>query len=154
MNRSYPERPFVGVGVVVLRDDEVLLVQRGNPPRQGQWSLPGGLQEIGETVYEAARREVMEEANVEIEVIGLVDVIDSIRHDGKNDVEFHYTLIDLAAEWRSGEAQAGSDAAALRWVALSEVDGLGLWSETVRVIGRAAELRGSTRAPTAKSDSS
>lgn len=141
MNRSYPERPFVGVGVVVWRDDQVLLVRRGKPPRQGQWSLPGGMQEIGETVREAARREVMEEANIEIEVIGLVDVVDSIRRDAKNDVEFHYTLVDLVAEWRAGEPRPGSDAAALRWVALDDIGGLGLWSETVRIIREAAELR-------------
>lgn len=141
MNRRYPERPFVGVGIVVWRGDEVLLVQRGKPPRLGQWSLPGGMQETGETVNEAARREVMEEANVEIEIIGLVDVVDSIRRDGRNDVEFHYTLVDLAAEWRGGEARPGSDAAAVRWVTLEELGGLGLWSETVRIIRQAAALR-------------
>lgn len=141
MNRRYPERPIVGVGVVVLRGDEVLLIQRGKPPRLGQWSLPGGMQEIGETVREAGRREVMEEAGVEIDFIGLIDVIDSIRRDGDDGVEFHYTLVDLAAEWLGGEPRAGGDAMGVRWVGLSEVDGLGLWSETVRVIREAAEMR-------------
>ena len=141
MSRSYPERPFVGVGVVILRGEEVLLIRRGKPPRVGHWSLPGGAQELGETVNEAAVREVMEETGVEIEIIGLVDVVDSIRRDGDGQVEFHYTLVDLAAEWRSGEARPGSDADGVRWVPIAEIDDLGLWSETVRIVKQARDLR-------------
>ena len=140
MDRHYPDRPFVGVGVVVLRGEEVLLIQRGKQPRRGQWSLPGGVQELGETVHEAGSREVMEEAGVEIEIIGLVDVIDAIRRDGEGLIETHYTLVDLAALWRAGEARAGDDAMAVRWVPVADVPGLGLWSETVRVIQLAAEM--------------
>lgn len=155
MNRRYPDRPIVGVGVVVLRGEEVLLIQRGKPPRIGQWSLPGGMQELGETVREAGRREVMEEANVEIEILGLIDVIDSIRRDGEDGVEFHYTLVDLAAEWRAGEARAGGDAMGARWVPLAEVDGLGLWSETVRMIREAAAMRaGGAQSPSARATKS
>ena len=141
MSRSYPERPFVGVGVVILRGEEVLLIRRGKPPRVGHWSLPGGAQELGETVNEAALREVLEETGVEIEIIGLVDVVDSIRRDGDGQVEFHYTLVDLAAEWRSGEARSGSDADGVRWVPIAEIDDLGLWSETVRIVKQARDLK-------------
>jgi ADP-ribose pyrophosphatase YjhB (NUDIX family) len=142
LDRHYPDRPFVGVGVVVLRGDEVLLAQRGKQPRRGQWSLPGGMQEVGETVHEAARREVMEETGVEIEIVGLIDVVDTIRRDTEGRVELHYTLVDYAALWRGGEARPGDDAMGVKWVAVAEVPSLGLWSETVRVIQRAAEMAG------------
>ncbi len=141
MERSYPDRPFVGVGVVVYKGDEVLLIQRGKPPRSGQWSLPGGVQELGETVRQAAHREVREETSVEIELLGLVDVIDSVRHDAAGKVRFHFTLVDMAAEWRAGEPRAGDDAAAAEWVALDEIEDYLAWSETVRVIREGLSLR-------------
>ena len=81
MLREYPDRPFVGVGVVVWRDGKVLLVKRGQAPRRGHWSIPGGGQELGETLQEAACREVKEETGINIEVMGLIDVVDSIRQD-------------------------------------------------------------------------
>ena len=140
MDRHYPDRPFVGVGVVVLRGGEVLLIQRGKPPRRGEWSLPGGMQELGETVREAGLREVLEETGIEIEIVGLVDVFDAVRHDAEGRVRTHYTLVDFAARWRSGEARPGDDAMAVRWVPLDEVASLGLWSETVRAIRQAAAL--------------
>ena len=84
--RTYPDRPVVGVGAVVWRDDRFLLVRRGKPPNQGQWSLPGGAQQLGETVFEAARREVMEETALDVEVLGLVDVVDGIKADNEGRV--------------------------------------------------------------------
>lgn len=119
--RAYPDRPFVGVGVVVFRGDEVLLAQRGKRPRLNTWSIPGGAQEIGETVFEAGIREIREETGLEIEILGLVDVIDSINRDSDGGVQFHYTLVDLMAEWRSGEAKAADDVAAVRWVKLDDL---------------------------------
>lgn len=139
--RSYPERPWVGVGVVVLHQDRVLLVRRGKPPRLGQWSLPGGVQELGETVHEAGRREVREETGLEIEIFGLIDVFDSVQRDEAGRVRFHYTLIDLAAHWRSGVPLAGDDAADAAWMPLAEIGALGLWSETERAIRTAAHMR-------------
>jgi 8-oxo-dGTP diphosphatase len=82
MSREYPDRPIAGVGVVVLRDDQVLMIRRGREPRMGQWSIPGGKQELGETWQETAVREVREETGVEIDVIGIVDVVDAIIRDG------------------------------------------------------------------------
>lgn len=82
MSREYPSRPIAGVGVVVLRDDQVLMIRRGREPRLGQWSIPGGKQEVGETWRETATREVLEETGIEIEVIGIVDVVDAIIRDG------------------------------------------------------------------------
>ena len=115
-DRTYPERPIVGVGVVVFRGGDVLLIKRAKPPVSDRWSIPGGAQEIGETVREAARREVAEETGVEIEIVGLVDVVDGITRDPDGRARYHYTLVDFAARWLSGEARAASDAAAVRWV--------------------------------------
>lgn len=144
MSREYPARPFVGVGVIVWRGEEVLLVRRGRPPRQGQWALPGGLQDLGETVLEAARREVAEETGVEVRPTAIVDVVDSIHRDGDGRVRYHYTLVDVAAEYVAGEAVARDDAEDVAWVRPRDLDaaaGFDLWAETVRVIARSAEMR-------------
>jgi 8-oxo-dGTP diphosphatase len=141
MPRSYPDRPFVGIGVVVFKDDRVLLVRRAKPPVRRAWSIPGGAQEIGETVREAALRELMEETAIDAEIIGLIDVVDAVTRDDDGRVKFHYTLVDFAAEWRGGEAVADTDVDAVRWVPLDELDREELWHETLRIIRRAAEMR-------------
>lgn len=146
-DRTYPDRPFVGVGVVVWRGAEVLLIQRGKPPRQGQWSIPGGIQHLGETVFEAGRREVREETGLEIEIVDLLAVVDSIQHDAERRVRYHYTLVDLFAEWREGEARAQDDAADVAWVALGDLGRYELWDETVRIIHLAAGRREKSPAP-------
>lgn len=135
------ERPVVGVGVVVLRGNDVLLVRRGEPPRKDQWSIPGGKQERGETVRDAAHREIREETGVEIALIGLVDVVDGIRRDETGAAISHYTLVDFAAEWVSGEPVAGDDAAEACWTSLESLDDYRLWSETRRIIAAAAAMR-------------
>ncbi|MSP51805.1 MAG: NUDIX domain-containing protein [Alphaproteobacteria bacterium] len=140
-DRSYPQRPFVGVGAVIFKESSVLLIKRGRPPRQGQWSLPGGLQHLGETVFETARREIKEETGLDISPNGLVEVVDSITRDDDGRVRYHYTLVDIWAEWRSGEVTAGDDAAACAWVELDDIERYDLWSETVRVIMLALTCR-------------
>ena len=139
--RSYPDRPYVGVGVVIFRDDQVLLAQRGKWPRKFTWSIPGGAQELGETVHQAGVREIREETGLEVDIIGLVDVVDSISHDEEGRVLFHYTLVDLAAEWRSGEAVAADDVPAVKWVDIPDIATRGLRDSTLRVIRMAEELR-------------
>lgn len=139
--RDYPNRPFVGVGIVCYREDQVLLVRRGKPPVRHAWSIPGGAQELDETVREAARRELAEETGVEADILGLIDVIDSITRDDDGRVRFHYTLVDFAAEWRSGDARPGDDVATTQWTPLAELESLGLWSETLRVIRAGMSLR-------------
>ncbi len=141
MSRAYPERPLCGVGVVVWRHHRVLLVRRGKPPRQGRWSLPGGLQELGETVFEAAAREVLEETGLTVAVSELIDVVDLIEHDGDGRVRYHYTLADVTAEWRSGEVVAGDDVAHAEWFALDSIPTPELWSETVRIVRLSAARR-------------
>ena len=141
-SREYPARPFVGVGVVVWREDRVLLVRRARPPRAGSWSLPGGLLELGETAQDAARREVAEETGIAVRLLGLIDVVDLVRRDEAGRVRRHYTLLDYAAEWARGELRAGSDAAEAAWFPLAGLEDLDLWSETVRIIRRSRERRG------------
>lgn len=128
---SEPPRPTPCAGVVCLKGDRVLLIQRGTPPRQGQWSIPGGRVEPGEAVTAAALRELREETGVEAELLGLVAVIDYITP------ERHYVLIDYAARWVSGEPAAGDDAADAKFVSLADIESLGMWAQTVSVIGQA-----------------
>ncbi len=138
-DRRYPGRPIVGVGTVVLNGDMVLMIQRGNPPRQGSWSLPGGVQELGETIRETARREVREETGMEIRIFGLIDVVDSVSRDANENIEYHYTLIDLAGYTVGGTLMAGGDAQDCRWFTQSEIDDMDLWSETKRIIALAMD---------------
>ena len=144
MSREYPDRPVVGVGGVVWRGDEVLLIQRGKPPRLGAWSLPGGAQELGETVRETAVREVREETNIEIEVTHLIDVVDGITRDEDGRVRMHYTLVDFAAEWRAGEPVAGSDAMGAQWIHPDDLGPLRRGKETLRIIEMSAAYRRET----------
>lgn len=139
--REYPDKPVCGVGVVCLKDDQVLLVKRANPPITRQWSIPGGGQELGETTREAALRELKEETGVDAELIGLIDVIDTVREDEEGRIQFHYTLVDFAAIWRSGEPVADDDVSDAQWVLLSDLEDKGLWSETIRVIREAVMMR-------------
>lgn len=130
--------PVPAVGVVCLRGETVLLIRRGRPPRMGEWSLPGGRIEPGEPAAEAALRELREEAGVEAEITGLLDVVDGIFPEAGR----HYVLIDYAARWLSGEPVAGDDAVEARFVAREEVEALVDWDETRRVIDLAFTARG------------
>ncbi len=141
-DRLYPRRPFVGVGTVVFRGDAVLLVKRARPPASERWSIPGGAQEIGETVREAALRELAEETGIRARILGLIDVVDGIVRDPAGRVRYHYTLVDFAAIWVGGTAEPASDVAALRWTPLDALDGVPLWRETRRVIAAGRALLG------------
>lgn len=134
------KRPIVGLGVVVRKGDKVLLIKRGKPPRKNQWSIPGGAQELGETVEQGALREVEEETGVEIRLIGLIDVIDGIFSDDSGNINNHYTLVDFVAEWVKGEAVASGDASKVQWATLDEVDELVEWQETKRIIRQGMSL--------------
>ena len=138
---DYPNRPLVGVGVVVLKGDAVLLVRRGKPPRRGDWSLPGGRQRLGEAVRDAALREVREETALEVEVTALLDVLDSMTRDKDGRLAYHYTLVDFLAEWRAGEARPGDDVVEVAWADPRNLDGFALWDETVRIIELALSRR-------------
>lgn len=135
--------PVPAVGVVCFRGDEVLLVRRGTPPLEDSWSLPGGRIEWGEHAADAALRELMEETACTAEIVGLVDVVDGLlsrRGAPDGPVWGHYVLIDYAARWTGGEPKAGDDAREARFFSPAEVDALGLWSETLRIIAAARTI--------------
>lgn len=128
-------RPVPAVGVVCLRGEEVLLVRRGQAPKQGEWSIPGGRIEPGEAARTAALRELAEETGVQAKLVGLVDVVDAVFHNRAGDLlTRHYVLIDFVAVWTSGEPVAGDDAAEARFVPLAALGEYELWSETRRII--------------------
>ena len=139
--------PLIGVGVVVVKataaGPRVLLVKRGKAPRAGQWSIPGGHQELGETLRAGAAREVLEETGVEVEIIRLLDAVDSINRGEDGRLLSHYSLIDFMGIWRAGDPKAASDAAEAIWADPDDLDSFGLWSETRRIIALAlAEAEG------------
>ena len=138
--RKYPDRPIVAVGAVILDGDRVLLVQRGHEPLKGEWSLPGGAVELGESLEEALVREVREETSLDVTVGPVVEVFDSIRRDAGGRAEYHYVIIDYACRVRGGTATAaarGSDAADVRWVPLAEIEQYGVTSTAIAVIRKA-----------------
>lgn len=139
-----PPRPTVGVGVVALCGRRALLARRARPPRAGEWSLPGGRQEWGETVTEAARRELVEETGLHAGRLHLLDVADGILRNEAGRITHHFTLIDFWTEVTEEAAETvrpGGDAAAVRWAAAQEIDRLVVWAETRRVCRLAFKRR-------------
>ena len=143
---SDPHRPTPCAGVVCLRGGEVLLIRRGKAPRLGEWSLPGGRIEWGETAADAALRELVEETGVKAELLGLLDVVDGLFTDAGGRLERHYLLIDYAARWIAGEPVAGDDAAEARFWPAEQAIELVAWSETKRIIRLAVERFGAAGA--------
>jgi 8-oxo-dGTP diphosphatase len=135
-----PGRIVLGVATVIWNGrGDVLLIRRAKEPRKGQWSLPGGKLEFGETLIEGVRREVREETGLEVEILGLIDVAETIRDVEAGAANDHFVLIDYSARVISGTAEAASDAAEARWFTLDELDALPLWSEMRRIIALSAE---------------
>jgi 8-oxo-dGTP diphosphatase len=137
--RAFPERPVVSVGAVVVNGDRVLLIKRGQPPLQGQWSLPGGVVEIGETLREAVVREVREETGLEVEAGAVIEVLDRVQRADDGRVEYHYVIIDYRCLVRGGIMACASDAEAAEWVAAAEVSGYGVTPAVKRVVEKAFE---------------
>ncbi|WP_431861890.1 NUDIX hydrolase [Azospirillum sp.] len=140
-SREYPDRPWVGVGVLVWKGDRLLLIRRGRAPRLGQWSIPGGAQHVGETVFDAAAREVREETGLTVRPTHVVTVVDAITRDAADTVHYHYTLVEVAADWQAGEAEAMDDALEVRWATVEEAVALVPWEETDKVIRLGATQR-------------
>jgi 8-oxo-dGTP diphosphatase len=115
MNREYPDRPLVGVGGVVVHRNRVLLIQRGGEPLKGEWSIPGGVLELGETLEAAARRELKEETGLKVEPLQVLKIFDRIMREGVR-VRYHYVIVDYACRLKGGRLAPASDVLEARWV--------------------------------------
>lgn len=134
MRREYPETPLVGVGAIIVEDGRVLLIKRGQPPLLGEWSIPGGVLEFGETVREAAIREAREETSLVVEAQELLGVFDRVIRDEAGRVRYHYLLVDFLCRRVEGEPVAAGDAEEARWFSPEEVTRLPLPADTFAVI--------------------
>jgi len=134
MKREFPEHPLVGVGAIIIERSRVLLVKRAHPPIQGQWSIPGGVLEIGEMVRDAAIREAREETGLVVEPGELLGVFDRVLRNGEQRVQYHYVLIDFLCRPIGGELRAASDAEEARWFTREELPALNLAPDTHHVI--------------------
>jgi mutator protein MutT len=138
--RAYPDRPIVAVGAVILDAGRVLLVRRGQEPLKGEWSLPGGAVEVGETLEAALVREVCEETSLDVVVGPVLEVLDSIRHDADGRAQYHYVIVDYACRVRAGTPTAavrGTDADDVQWVPVEELDRYRVTTTAIAVIRKA-----------------
>src|SRR5947208_773903 len=135
--RAYPNRPVLGVGAVVVDGDRVLLVKRGHEPLKGEWSLPGGAVELGETLETAIVREVREETGLEIDVGPIVDVLDRLRYDPDGRVKYHYVLVDFVCRPSGGVLCCASDAECAEWAPVDHLEPYAVADATLSVIQKA-----------------
>ncbi len=133
-SRRYPARPVLGVGALIFRGDEILLVERGREPLKGQWSLPGGAVETGERLEDAITREVREETGLEIVPVQVALIFERIMPDADGNAEYHYVLVDYLCEIRGGALCAGDDSNCARWFLVDDLDHLSLTDGTLNVI--------------------
>lgn len=140
MKRDYPEQPIIGVGAVIVDSGRVLLVRRNSEPLRGEWSVPGGMLELGERLREGVRREALEETGLEVEPGIVLDVFDSIFTDTLGRTQYHYVLIDYLCRRLSGEARAGSDVSDVRWVGVEALAAMEL-RESIEQVVRKGLLR-------------
>jgi len=134
MQREFPEVPLVGVGAIIIEGDRVVLVKRAHPPLQAEWSIPGGVLEVGELVREAAIREAREETGLTVEPGELLGVYDRVLRNSEKRVQYHYVLIDFLCRRVAGELAASSDAAEVRWFSREELPALKMAEDTMEVI--------------------
>jgi len=139
-SREYPERPVVGVGGVIIADGRTLLIRRGNAPLEGEWSIPGGTLEVGETLVEGVRRELAEETGIEVCVIDLIEVFERIFPDAEGRTQYHFVILDYLCEAAGGSARAGSDVTDVAWAGEAELGKYSLTPTATRVIKKAFQM--------------
>jgi 8-oxo-dGTP diphosphatase len=143
-SREYPERPVVGIGGVIIDQGRTLLIRRGSEPLLGEWSIPGGTLELGESLQEGVARELLEETGVEVRVLDLIEVFDRIYlGDGSSRVEvtgkprFHFVIVDFLCERLSGEPRAGSDVTDVAFAREDELQRFHLTETATRILKKA-----------------
>jgi ADP-ribose pyrophosphatase YjhB (NUDIX family) len=134
--REYPSQPVVGVGAVVVRDGRALIIKRAHEPRKGEWSLPGGLLELGESLTDAVRREIKEETSLEIEVGPIIETFDRVHRDDEGRVRYHFVIVDFVCWSGEGDAVAGSDADSVAWITSTQIDDYGVNAHAAAVLRR------------------
>jgi 8-oxo-dGTP diphosphatase len=155
-SREYPERPLVGVGGVVIEDRRALLIRRGSEPLLGEWSIPGGSLELGETLEEGVARELLEETGLEVRVLELIEVFDRIYvettagTEGKRGPRFHYVIVDYLCERIRGDARAGSDVTDVMWAREDELEAYSLTETATRILRKAFAMERTRRAAAGK----
>jgi 8-oxo-dGTP diphosphatase len=139
-SREYPERPLVGVGGVIIDAGRALLIKRGGPPLEGQWSIPGGMLELGETLRDGVHRELLEETGLTVRVGDLVEVFERIFPDETGKIRYHFVIHDFLCDVVQGEARAASDVTDVAWATRDELGAYGLTETATRVLLRAFEM--------------
>jgi 8-oxo-dGTP diphosphatase len=140
VRREYPERPIVGVGGVVIHNERALLIRRGSAPLEGEWSIPGGMLEVGETLLEGVQRELLEETAIEVKVLDLIEVFERVTRDEAGKFKYHFVILDYLCEVVRGKAQAGSDVTDVAWARESQLSEYSLTPTATRVIQKAFEI--------------
>jgi ADP-ribose pyrophosphatase YjhB (NUDIX family) len=132
--REYPKQPLIGVGAIIIADNKVVLIKRGHAPLAGEWSIPGGVLEVGETMREGVIREAREETSLLIEPMDLLGVYDRVLRDDRGQVLYHYVLVDFLCRIKGGHLHAAGDAADAQWFTQPELSSLPLPADTAEVI--------------------
>lgn len=140
ISREYPQRPLIGVGAIIIKGLSVVLVRRSKDPSIGEWSIPGGLVQVGETLSEAVTREAWEETGLRVRQGPLVQLVERIILDSKDRVKYHYVIADYRCLLIDGELVAGSDACEARWAPLERLDDYGLPDMAMEIINKAFEI--------------
>jgi 8-oxo-dGTP diphosphatase len=144
MSHEFPDRPVVGVGAVIVQDGKALIVKRAHEPRKGEWSLPGGRVELGETLVDATKREIKEETGLDVNVGPIVEVFDRV-HRLDDRVRYHFVIVDYLCTPCGGTLIAGDDAESVAWVGANELEAYGVNEHAARVLRKGLALAQSAR---------